>query len=945
MVRSVVYHGNSFVGEVEIHPNNPNQGSWTREIRISDFSPPSDRCPPLAVLHTIAKPGVCFRMESKPSSPDDSPLFSVYSACLRENKTAVVSSGEEELHLVAMPSRNNVPRRSLFWGYIIARGLYNYCLLMLNLRCLGIVFDLDETLIVANTMRSFEDRIDALQRKISTEVDQQRVNGMLAEIKRYQEDKLILKQYVENDQVVENGKVFRAQSEIVPPLSETHQLLSRPIIRLHERSIILTRVNPTIRDTSVLVRLRPAWEDLRSYLTAKGRKRFEVYVCTMAERDYALEMWRLLDPESSLINSRELLDRIVCVKSGSKKSLFGVFHDGVCHPKMALVIDDRLKVWDEKDQPRVHVVPPFSPYFAPQAEASNNIPVLCVARNVACNVRGSFFKDFDEVLLPRLSEVFYEDEIMECPCAPDVGNYLISEDDVSTLNGNKDSLGFDGMSDSEVERRLKVANYIGQTVPPISNNFDTRGIAPPVMAPPSTSVPLTTQVVMPLSSTQFPHTTVPGKPLGQSVHSEHNLQGSAREEGEVPESDLDPNTRRRLLILQHGQDTREAPLPPPPPPLPARPLPVSVPQVQPRGSWFPLEDGLNPRQLNMASRDFPIEHESMPFDKNRTRHRSMYSTRDKFIPSDRVFKESQRLHMQVYQGKGQTRASNAAANCNSFQGNETSMGKMSSNHFDARLSSNHNFSQQEDTPISILREISRKCGTEVEFRSTLLDTIDLQFSVEVWFVGEKVGEGTGGTRKEAQYCAAEKSLHNLANKYLSNAFPDATPLHGTLNKLCEEKENGFVSDLNSMGYSASTRDDFLPGNSPPSHLHGYEESKRTAAPVAALKELCMMEGYDLVFQVPSLPHTDSVSNSEVYAQVEIAGQVLGKGIGVTWEEAKIQAAEEALESLKYMLAQVPRKGTGFPRLQSTTSSKRLKQDFSRTPSSNNIPAENETPVS
>ena len=35
---------------------------------------------------------------------------------------------------------------------------------------------------------------------------------------------------------------------------------------------------------------------------------------------------------------------------------------------MALVIDDRLKVWDEKDQPRVHVVPAFAPYYTPQAE-------------------------------------------------------------------------------------------------------------------------------------------------------------------------------------------------------------------------------------------------------------------------------------------------------------------------------------------------------------------------------------------------------------------------------------------------------------------------------------------------------------------------------------------------------------------------------------------------
>lgn len=48
--------------------------------------------------------------------------------------------------------------------------------------------------------------------------------------------------------------------------------------------------------------------------------------------------------------------------------MLNVFHGGICHPKMALVIDDRLKVWDDKDQSRVHVVPPFVPYYAPQAE-------------------------------------------------------------------------------------------------------------------------------------------------------------------------------------------------------------------------------------------------------------------------------------------------------------------------------------------------------------------------------------------------------------------------------------------------------------------------------------------------------------------------------------------------------------------------------------------------
>lgn len=56
---------------------------------------------------------------------------------------------------------------------------------------------------------------------------------------------------------------------------------------------------------------------------------------------------------------------------GARKSLLNVFQDGNCHPKMAMVIDDRLKVWEDKDQPRVHVVPAFTPYYAPQAEVTS----------------------------------------------------------------------------------------------------------------------------------------------------------------------------------------------------------------------------------------------------------------------------------------------------------------------------------------------------------------------------------------------------------------------------------------------------------------------------------------------------------------------------------------------------------------------------------------------
>lgn len=109
------------------------------------------------------------------------------------------------------------------------------------------VFDLDETLIVANTMRSFENRIEALDRKIrGLENDPQRRAGMAAEMKRYQEDRSILKQYVDSDQVFENGILVKAQGEVVPPLAEGALPLVRPIIRLPERNMVLTRINPAV---------------------------------------------------------------------------------------------------------------------------------------------------------------------------------------------------------------------------------------------------------------------------------------------------------------------------------------------------------------------------------------------------------------------------------------------------------------------------------------------------------------------------------------------------------------------------------------------------------------------------------------------------------------------------------------------------------------------------
>ncbi|XP_020276215.1 RNA polymerase II C-terminal domain phosphatase-like 2 isoform X3 [Asparagus officinalis] len=474
----VIYHGDTCLGEVEVFPiknqhslfpnnlllisSSSSSSNNNKILRISHLSPPGDRLPPLSVLQTISSPSsVRCKIQAKSPTPD-SPINLLHSTCFDKFRSAVVLNGSEELHLVAMRSHldNTLP---CFWCFSVHPGLYDPCLRMLNLRCLSIVFDLDETLIVANTMKSFEDRIETLSRRIDAEDDPFRISGMSAEIKRYIEDKNMLKQFIENDTVLlDNGKSVSALSEQVPVLPGSQDPLLRPVIRLMHRNIVLTRINPEIRDTSVFVRLRPAWEDLRSYLTAKGRKRFEVYVCTMAERDYALEMWRLLDPETHLISSSQLLDRVVCVKPGSRKSLEHVFKDGICHPKMAMVIDDRLQVWEDRDQPRVHVVPAFTPYYAPQAEMANAVPVLCVARNVACNVRGGFFKEFDDDWMRRICALYYENEVSDLPTSPDVSDYLMSEDTNAILSSNRDISVVEGMTGPEAAEKLNQARCLGE---------------------------------------------------------------------------------------------------------------------------------------------------------------------------------------------------------------------------------------------------------------------------------------------------------------------------------------------------------------------------------------------------------------------------------------------------------------------------------------------------
>ncbi|KDP24468.1 hypothetical protein JCGZ_25032 [Jatropha curcas] len=430
---------------------------------------------------------------------------------------------------------------------------------------------------------------------------------------------------------------------------------------------------------------------------------------------------------------------------------------------MAMVIDDRSKVWEDKDQPRVHVVPAFMPYYAPQAEMANAVPVLCVARNVACNVRGCFFKEFDENLLRRISEVFYEDEVINLPPAPDVSNYMMSEDAGVVPNGNSNAPFHEGMSGVEVERRLNQLdekNAIDSAAHSMTNNSELRS---EITQPPAAIIP---NIVGPMSSTTF-------APLQKP-----SLLGAPM--------------RRDLRNPNSGQ-----------PPLLSR-VPALIPpsSIQPQGGW--LEEDFNRAQMNNRPSGFAQESESLKSDKLR-------ALQNPFVLSTPA-SASTVLVSHVLQVKGEE---SIAGHDIQKQSPPPASGHSS----EVGVSQNSKEFQPEAvklnllTPnlsIGVLQEIGRRCNSKVEFRSVVSTSKDLQFSVEVLFTGEKIGVGMGKTRKDAHQQAAENALHSLAEKYVAYITPQSGAVDHDFDKLSLGKENGFLWDIVNPGSSEVEPEDGLP---------------------------------------------------------------------------------------------------------------------------------------
>ena len=246
-----------------------------------------------------------------------------------------------------------------------------------------LVLDLDETLVKAHTIAALEKKSDTFRRstKVDLSQDAKDCDNLLYT------DKMWLTRFADEEAVVLGDRKYRARyvQGMYQPSNERgnrFQEIQRPVLDLQSedvstydfpsaRNVFMTKVLADLKHTSILGRVRPGWRDAYKRLTtgnthdADGMA-VEVFVATTAEKNYAHEIWRVLDIDSEMIPNRERFARITTdMKSGKTLSKCLTYLNAnslVNAMPLAIIIDDRLDVWDAESQKQVLKSDVYDPY-------------------------------------------------------------------------------------------------------------------------------------------------------------------------------------------------------------------------------------------------------------------------------------------------------------------------------------------------------------------------------------------------------------------------------------------------------------------------------------------------------------------------------------------------------------------------------------------------------
>jgi len=374
------------------------------ELVVVGFWESRDAFDPLPALHLLSSAsGGTPAFKAVPSeaceAKEREELESLHFEMCAENKSAVVQVvGEDgrasELHLVAVPSgaeaeeeeaegEGTSGRRTRFMAFKTEQMAPVYAAPLLVHNRLVVVFDLDETLVQATTLHLLDRRIEQARAKLMSLMKFDFSNPRLSEVmkdemkkdrasteqslRRLQIDRSMLFQYVTEAAITVNGR----RSVTIPEIEQLPdgQQRLRNVIRVPSPHIkgsmcVFTMINPADPSTAVLMHVRPGWEELKNYLAGSDRnrsKRAEVFVCTMALKDYAREVCRILDPFNIVFDPMQLDGRLKNVKAEELKSISKTC--GSHFPReLTVIVDDRTAVWEAEAQPHILAVTPFMPY-------------------------------------------------------------------------------------------------------------------------------------------------------------------------------------------------------------------------------------------------------------------------------------------------------------------------------------------------------------------------------------------------------------------------------------------------------------------------------------------------------------------------------------------------------------------------------------------------------
>ncbi|MEW5314413.1 MAG: hypothetical protein WDW38_005914 [Sanguina aurantia] len=293
-------------------------------------------------------------------------------------------------------------KAAVWWGYTVKQRLCTSVSGLVNTQRLSVVFDLDETLVLGVTRSASMLRKETILKLRSerhserkkllhypprsddvpclTEAELDRVTGR--ELKALQDDITMLETFARAGYVYWNGKESVATYEDVLPEGKGAVPFKRKTLRVTDSdpAIVITEMDPKVADSNMLVRVRPGWEALARALIQEGEgggashavDRFEVYVCTAAQRYWALEAWRILDPRSLIFPADQRHLRIMNVEQHglasqdeSKKLARVILQtdlrtSAVPVPvPLAVVIDDRSDVWDKPGKDCLLQVVPY----------------------------------------------------------------------------------------------------------------------------------------------------------------------------------------------------------------------------------------------------------------------------------------------------------------------------------------------------------------------------------------------------------------------------------------------------------------------------------------------------------------------------------------------------------------------------------------------------------